>query len=283
MHRLKGRFLYRVLPHLVDFLTNIAVYKSAKNLKNKNVVLLIDNTVIAHSITHETAWINTGTARWGNSEVDTGCTARIPVHAYDDNSREARSVKYLPGIAHLAKRSIIKLVTSPELKDEQWTQPNGRYRGYGIFDYSLFKKSKVEILKDPEYSMVIAPSYFGVPSMKDQRKKRMEDKNDPLYKSLVAVLGHKNSQDAWHITTAERNGCYCFLTMDFKLIKNVNAQANNPSIKSLKTKIMSPEDFGMVFGIPPISPRLYSYHDADCLVRHDLNWPDSKRKKPSKK
>lgn len=62
-------------------------------LKAENVRrLLVDNTVLAHGVTHETAWGDTGKKPWVNLEVDTGYTARIPVHAEHDSSDAVRSV-----------------------------------------------------------------------------------------------------------------------------------------------------------------------------------------------
>ena len=101
------------------------------------------------------------------------------------------------------------------------------------------------------------------------------------------MLGKRNSQDAYHIYTAEKEGLYCFLTMDFKLLKNIKSQVNNKIIKSLKTKILSPEDLGNELGLLPITLRAFSYHDASYPVREDLNWENSKRRggniKPTKK
>ncbi len=125
---------------------------------------------------------------WSNNEIDSGYAARISVHSY--NGEAARSVRYLPGIANLAKRSLISLAISKELQDEQWTQPVGRFAGYGIYDYSLFRDLKLETIADPEYTMAIAPR-LGVPSLEEQRKQRLGSKTDPLYKSLITVLGNK--------------------------------------------------------------------------------------------
>jgi hypothetical protein len=284
MKKSKDRFYYKVLPKVVDWLTSISVRRASKKLKIEKVKrLLLDNTVLHHGVTHETAWIATGPENWGDIEIDTGYAARIPVYDDSDRTDAGKSVKYLPGIVSLAKQGSISLAISEELQDEQWTQPVGRFRGYGIYDFYFFKDLKLEVIKDPDYTITIGPSHLGIPSLEEQRKRRLEAKTGPLYRSLVSVLGPKNSQDAWHITTAERNDCYCFLTMDFKLIKNVRAQSKNSAIKSLKTKVMTPEEFGKRFNLVPINPRLYSYHRADYPVKHDTNWPDSKRRKPSRK
>lgn len=274
---IKGRFLYSAFPGFVDFLTTVAMIPAARKLsKGKIGRILIDNTLLGHGITHETAWLDTGKAQWGDVEIDTGYAVRIPVHSEQDNSREARSVRCLPGIVNLTKRGLITLATSSELQDEQLPHPKGRYAGYGIFDYSVFQGLPIEAIEDQEYSVIISPSP-GVPSLKEQRHKRLNKKTDPLYLDLVKVLGQNNSQDAWHIYTAERNECYCFLTMDFALIRNVRAQAGNKIIRSLRTKIITPEEFGREFSVTPLSPRLFSFHGATFPVLVMSNRVDSKR------
>jgi len=281
---LKSTILFIYLPRVVDSLTFIATLKASKKLKAENVErILIDSTVLAHGVTHETAWVDTGKAHWGDIEIDTGYAARIPVHDDRDDRDAARSTRYLPGIASLARRGHLTLATSCELRDEQWSQPVGRFRGYGLYDFSLFGNVKFETIKDPEYSVVYG-AHAGLlkPSARAQRLERLEAKSDPLFQELLSVLGPNNSQDAWHIATAEHNHCYCFLTMDFRLIRNVRAQAKNKTIKSLRTHILSPEEFGRRFSIIPIQPRLFSYHNASYPVIHQENWPDSKRHRPKR-
>ncbi|MGH3041601.1 MAG: hypothetical protein ACRDNG_07670, partial [Gaiellaceae bacterium] len=110
----------------------------ARNLLRKDgpITVLVDNTVLDHSVTHETAWISTGVKKWGAHDVQTGYQARIAVHPADSTSEEYRNIQFLPGIAHLARIGFISLKTSAELNDEQFRQPVGRFRGYGYFDYS---------------------------------------------------------------------------------------------------------------------------------------------------
>lgn len=241
--------------------------------------LLVDNTVLGHAITHETAWISTGQTMWGGKfPVETGFMARIPVHNELDVEDAARSVRFIPAIASLARQGALKLLTSSELEDEKWTQPMGRFRGYGYYDFNLLGGVDIECLVDPNYSMQIGSSGLHFPSLTDQRRKRLADKQDPLFKDLIKVLGPKNSQDAWHIATAQNNECYCFLTMDFHLLRALHAQRKNSVILSLKTKVLSPEQFGRLFKLPSVSTRLYSYHGASFPVRTEFNWPNSLRR-----
>lgn len=283
--RLHGAFQYSLLPGCVDLATTLGTIGTPKRLKAANARrVLIDNTVLFHAISHETAWIDTGKSLWGGEiEIDTGYLGRIPVRADDDESDAGRSARYLPGIASLARRGHVLLVSSDELLDEQLTQPVGRYGGYGYFDYNMFNGIPFERIRDSKYSTSFDPLGPRNPSLKEQRRKRISTKTDALYQDLVSVLGQKNSQDSWHIATAEKNDCYCFLTMDFRLIRNMRAQANNASIRSLRTRVMTPEAFGRKFAILPISPRLFSYHNASFPVAHTENWPDSKRQKPARR
>lgn len=277
---LKRNFLYKLLPKIVDKyieFRNLCIEKNLRRLKVNSI--LVDNTVLFHGVTHETVWISKGRKKWGDTTIDTGCLSRIPVHKKGYEGREFSSIKYLPSIIDLAKRGVIELCLSDELKDEQLTQPMGRFRGYGMFDRSLFEALDMRVIHDPDYTWVMGSSCR---SLEEQRKDRLASKSDPLYHDLLRVLGKKNSQDIWHIVTAERNSCYCFLTMDFKLVKNLEAQKNNPIVRSLKTKVLTPEEFGLAVNLPSISPRFYSYHMADFPVNSELYWYDSKRKKPRK-
>lgn len=275
--RIRGWFLYKVMPSLVDYIVAASTAGAIPKLKAANARrVLVDSSVLYHGVTHEAGWVDCGDASWGGWTFRAGFQARIPVYADDDDSRVAQSVRYIPGIVSLAKRGHLKLATSSELRDEQLSHPVTRFAGVGPFAYSLFRGIEFELLREPQYSLIIS-SMPGVRSVEQQRRDRLSHYSDPLYKGLLSALGPKNSQDAWHITTAERHDCYCFLTMDFRLLDSLAAQANNHAVKSLKVKVLTPEQFGVRFSIPPISPRLFSYHEASVPVMHDQNWPESRR------
>ncbi|TCQ82006.1 hypothetical protein EDF68_101389 [Ochrobactrum sp. BH3] len=282
---LRNRFEYNILPKFVDGLVNLSIFFPARNIKSKNAhKILIDNSVLGYAITHETGWINTGKVKWGGEiDIDTGYAARIPVYDDNDLSPTYQSVQYIPAIAGLARKKIIQLFDSSELADERLTQPGGRFSGYETFDYSLLSGIQIQTIIDYNYSLYLGPRNFNLPSPIEQRRSRYKLRNDTLYKSILSALGEKNDQDAWHIATAEENGCYCFLTMDFKLIRNVRARKNHEGISKLKTKVMSPEEFGIEFGLMPIPPRFFSYHNASFPVEAGRNWPNSSRKKRNRR
>ena len=127
--------------------------------------------------------------------------------------------------------------------------------------------------------MQMGSSWLGLPSVEDARDERLAQSTDPLFRSLVSQLGPTNSQDAWHIRTAEVNGMFCFLTMDFSLLKTLQARSTTDPVRSLKTKVMTPEQLGNYLWLAPVNPVLLSYEDGNSPIRPDLHWPDSKRQK----
>jgi hypothetical protein len=207
-----------------------------------------------------------------------GHAARVPVHRPDTDTREYRNIKFLPGIAELARVGSIELLTSAELEDETFRQPMGRFRGYSIFDHSVFppKLSSVDGIAFP----TIGPSYLRLPSPEEQQRRRLlsYEQTYPEYAALVRVLGRRNSNDAWHLFTAERAGLFCYLTMDFKFLKAMEAQARSKPIRSLKTLVMSPEQFAERFGVLPVAPHLLSYEGRDALVHPKLSMPGNSRR-----
>lgn len=279
LRNLKERLRFRYTPRIVDWLVGIASFRATKKLTSGGKLrILVDNTVLYHAVTHETGWVSTGAKSWGQQLRATGYAARMPVHAADIDTREYVNVCFLPGIAHLCRNGLVELVTSAELQDEQFRQPSGRYRGYGYFDHSLFGDLKVDSV-DGYVFPTMGPAYFGLPSAEDQQRERIgQHRSHPAFDTLVRTLGPANSQDAWHIFTAEASGCFCFLTMDFKLIRTVAAQSGSAALKRLATRVMTPEMLGIELGLLRVPPHLFSYHDASFIVRSDISMPGSQRR-----
>lgn len=110
---------------------------------------------------------------------------------------------------------------------------------------------------------------------RDQLKKYASE--DSGYASLVAVLGSKNCQDAWHIRTAEKFELFCFLKMDFRLIETLTAQSGHDRIINLKTCVVTPKQLGKYLGFLKVPPNVLSYVNASGPVRSDLSLPKKGR------
>lgn len=273
------RFRMKYGQRTAETLVALSTFAARLRLRPRQPMnILIDNTILAHAVTHETAWISTGVSTWGSHEIETGYSARIPVR-HKDETREFQNIQYLAGIAHLAKRGYLSLMTSGELELEKWKHPTGRFRGYGYFDQSLFSDLKLRSV-DKLPPVAIGPECLHLPSLKEQQRMRLSRSDDPLYLGLARQLGPKNSQDAWHIRTAEIHGMFCFLTMDFRLCKILDGRRNQEPVRSLRTKVWTPMQLGKYLGLIPVDPVLLSYNDASYPVRPDLYWPTSQRNRP---
>ena len=275
----KEHLRFKYTPRLVDWLLDKSTMRAKAWVHaNGGLRILLDNTILYHAVTHETGWVSTGTSRWGPHEIDTGYAARIPVHPADLDSREYKNICFLPGLAHLSRLGLATLFTSAELQDEQFRQPSGRYRGYGYFDHSLFGGLKIDSI-DGHVFPTMCPSFFNLPSAEEQQRSRIDrHRADSAFAALARCLGPNNSQDAWHIHTANKHGLFCFLTMDFKLIRTVEAQARAAPIQSLVTRVLTPEQLADHIGLMRFPPHLFSYHDASFFVRSDMSMPAGKRR-----
>lgn len=268
---------FRYLPSIVDYLVHLSTYQARVKLKGAPLTVLVDTNVIAHSVTHETQWISEGYSSFWN--IPLGYAARVPVHAPTCTSPEYPSVRYLSGIAHLANRRFLLLKTSAELQAEEGRLSAARLNGGGIFDHSVFDRVERELIDFLPPGTYGHSDFFG----EKQQRARLNASTDPLYRALLDCLGQKNSQDAWHIRTAEAHGCFCFLTMDFTLLKAVAPHQHREPFSSLKTRLMTPQTLGEYLALTPIPTNMFSYHRASFPVRPDLHQPGSKRIKWQRK
>ena len=264
------------MPRVARLVLDHATQSARRTLKKQApLTLLIDNTVLDIAVTHENKWVTHSRG---------GYIARVPVYGRKNTSERHRQSSYLTGIAHLARLGLVRLHQSAELENEQFRQPSGRYRGYGYCDYSLFQDLKLDSIDGWVFSST-GPSWMDLPSVEEQQRKRLRQSGDALFHDLHGLLkqqlGEKCSQDAWHIRTAERHGLFCFLTTDGSLLKACKSLANKEPLRSLTTRVMTPEELGLHLGIRPVKPYLLSYNDADSFVRIDHTMPEERRRKIS--
>lgn len=262
---------FRAVERAAKALLSLSTLNARRHLKRrKQLRVLIDNSIIGNAVTHETGWISTGPKMWGHIEVNTGYMARIPVHSPNNNSRMYREIRYLPGIAHLARSELLELFTSSELQAEAFRQPAGRFAGYGLYDYNIFSDIKMKNVDDEYHLDLVDP--------KKAQQIRLEKCKDPLFLSLVEILGTSNNLDAFHIFTAEKFGLDIFLCLDFPLVHKVRSSFYETPFKDLHSKVMLPSDFASLVGLIPFDTNLLTYIDASVPRRGDLHMPDERRR-----
>lgn len=275
---------FRYMPRIARALLSASTRRARLTLGPEPIAVLLDSNIHHHAITHETGWISTGPKMWGGQPLDTGYMARVPVHRRDSDKAVYQDIKYLPGLIHLARQGYLRLLTSAELEAEREGQPNSRFAATGWFDYSLLSRSDIESVDGEVWGRtLLSASFYGEQlSPQEAQRKRLADSHDVLFRSLLDALGPSNSQDAWHVRTAEVHGVPYFLTMDWKLIGALKAQSGRSVIKLLKTRVLTPTDLGKILGLMPFPPVLLSYNDASFFVRADLHMPDERRRQTGK-
>ena len=278
--RLEG-LRFRYLPKISGRLLSWATLNARRNLSGGTPVrVLVDSTIHHHAVTHETAWVSTGTKMWGGVHpIDTGYMARIPVHRRDSDKAAYQDIKFLPGIVHLARLGHLELVTSAELEAERERQPNSRFSPTGMSDHSLLSGVNMESVDGRAWGTIYPGWRDDRQSPQERQLARLHASDDPTYLGLVAALGKRNSLDAWHVRTAEAHHLPYFLTMDRKLLKTIRAQSGHPAIRTLTTRVVSPAELGVALGLMPFPPVLLSYNDASFPVRADFHMPEEQRRR----
>jgi hypothetical protein len=247
--------------------------------------VLVDNTVLDVAITHETRWITTNVQKIGDYVHHAGYQARVPVYSIKNKSERHRQASFLAGLIHLSKLKLIHFYTSAELSDERFRQPIGRFKGYGLFDRSLFGRANLPSI-DGSVMPTLGSSWMKLPPAKEQQRDRIRTKADALFDALYQLLsnqlGQKCTQDCWHIRTAETHGCFAFLTTDKPLLKAWASLGHKEPIKSMKTKVLSPAQLAEHLGVSPVPALLLSYEEVRVPVRVDHTMPGEKRRPGSK-
>ncbi|MDF2367237.1 hypothetical protein [Sneathiella sp.] len=241
------------------------------------VKVLVDSATLGHGVTHETDWISTGTQKWGDIDFDGGYLARIPVHSTDDKSDLGENARYLASIAYLAETGRISLWTSAELQAERFYQPLGRFSGYGYYDLNVFSDLEMKSV-DGNFIPDIHSRTLASRDFNKEQNDRLVRSGDILFQTLFALLGQKYTKDAWHIRTAEKYEMFCFLTLDFRLLNQIENLKEKEPIKSLKTCVWTPKQFGSYFKIQPVPTKFLSYRNADFPVRSDLHQVNNMRR-----
>lgn len=270
---------YWVWPRVADIAAFLASWRAARTLSGEiRTGVLLDSTVLSHAITHEEAWIDTGTKLWGGTTpVRTGYAARIPVHSRQNKTREYRDICSLIGLAHLARRNRLQLYTSAELMCEQDRHPPARFRYVTYSGFSLFDGISIEPIDDWNFDALVHGERDPKELARIQRE-RLGGSNEALFHKLVEILGQKHSQDAWHICTAERHELFAYLTMDYKLLAAIDSQHVRLGKLGLKAMVVSPQRLAKKFRISSVSPNLFSYTGASFPVRSDLCIRDQRRR-----
>lgn len=276
------RSTYKVLSRVFKW---AAAHQFRLNHVDQTTKVMIDNTILDLAIAHETRWVSMGEDPFDPRPELGGYLARVPVHDPSNRGERYNQLKYLSTFSILAREGYFNLVQSSVLRAEQLYQPVGRFRGYGLFDKSLLEGVVIENVGE-NFFPTLAPSYFNLPSAKEQLRQYIEniqdDKFQNFLKAMKSHFGQKCSQDARHIWLAEENEVPYFLTTDSKLVSGWEQIRNKAPIRDMRVEVHTPQSLGEKLDYKAIPPIVFSYDDNDALIRTDVVMPGQKRRPRSR-
>ncbi|WP_162814815.1 hypothetical protein [Erythrobacter aureus] len=244
--------------------------------------VLIDSPIRAHAVTHETAWIDTGTKLWGGVHpIQTGYMARLPVHSFRNESEDYEDICYLSALTGLVKAGCMRFLTSSELIAEQERQPPSRFRTTGYYDFSILDMVTIDSVdgRNFDYATVSFAIDDAQKHLAKMQRERIAGRGDTLHQAIVEIFGsEKHSQDAWHLRTAHAYGCQFFLTMDRSLCRLYQQHRDRLNHTGIAVVVTTPAGLGRRFGVRKVHPYSFSYNNASFPVRSDLHMPGQKRR-----
>jgi len=262
-----------------------ATYQFRKANPKSAVKVVIDNTILDLSISHETRWLSMGEDPFSTRLEDGGYLARVPVHSPSNNTTRYRELTFLNTFGILAKDGFFELAQSSGLKVEQFYQPVGRFKGYGMFDSSVLFGLDIKQIGEPWFP-ALGPTRFRLPTPQDQFRSMIDSSPDPKFQEFLGVMkshmGAKCSQDAWHIWQAENADIGFFLTTDRKLLAAWKQLRQELPIQNMKIELHSPTSLGEKLGFLPTHPIAFSYDRQDAIVRTDVLMPGEQRRPRSR-
>jgi hypothetical protein len=242
---------------------------------------MIDNTILDLSISHETRWLSMGADPLSRRLEDGGYLARVPVHSPSNKTKRYYELTYLNTFGILARDRWFNLVQSHGLKVEQFYQPIGRFKGYGMFDFSVLADLAIKTIGESWYP-TLGPARLRIPSPQQQFRQMINSVTDTGFQQMLSVMkahmGEKCSQDAWHIWNAEQAGVRFFLTTDKRLLAAWDQIRRSTPIKNMKIEVHSPSSLGSSLGFRPTHPIAFSYDRTDAIVRTDVVMPKEERR-----
>lgn len=262
------------MPWIADLTAGFATMAARRRLSNDEpLTLLVDSNIHTHAVTHNDAWIDTGTVLAGGKlPVSTGYAARVPVYSEQEKSREYEDICYLTGLTYLARKQYLSMFTSRELMAEQDRQPPTRFSPTGYADLSLLSRLDIQPIDDWSTDAIIhRPSRAGV-SLNQFQLNRVNSSRDETFRKIWKIFGNqpKMSLDAWHLRTAHTFSLSGILTMDYSLANTFAHNKIKLVTAGITANIWTPKSLGKELGISALKPNLFGYNDDGFPVRNDL-------------
>jgi hypothetical protein len=265
----RSRLRERIVPWAAKLQFELALKKPRETIKSSSAIeVLIDTSIRGNAKTHQASWFDVYGGPPFRRAITGGYLARTPIHSPHDTSDMYENITYLTSITQLARENLISFYTSGDLVLEQWRQPPSRSWG-SPYDLNLLHGIPLKRVGKLAPSTMV-PKRWGVHSLEAQQRQSLRNYDDPEYQQLLKLFGNKHSQDVRHLFDANKFDLFCFLTLDFKFVRQFENLHQRAEVKKLRARVMTPKSFAQHLGIGPVHPFWLSYQNADVLVRSDV-------------
>lgn len=173
---------------------------------------------------------------WGGKNFDTTVHDIVEVNPNDSilNAELKSEVELLPRLADMGKLGVIEFAICSETLWESWGLPNMDSKS------GQFYGAPIKTVQAPlEYERILVGGeiparerqYDFLCSIGDSRFLELQ-KMTGAYQGKCP-MNHNQLLDAFHLWSAEHNGCEFFLTLDFKVIRALELCRNKSSVRTL--------------------------------------------------
>jgi hypothetical protein len=236
----KARIIF--LRRVILFAKWLLLVQPRLSLSRVPKSILIDNSVLAHSVIEETYWVSTNTATPATGGLGTGYLTSIPIYSRENESRNHLEAQYVATLCDLIRKGYLQAISSCEMELERIRQPWGRFFGYAIFDTSLF--SELPLRSIDGYG-------FRPLETLNEQATRIDATSCLIYNSLMPFFSSKDNLDVYHLATAERNNLDAYVSFDFKFIGKFNEAEKRNGFPKLRVRPMPPSGFAKMIGALP--------------------------------
>jgi|SRR5208282_597557 hypothetical protein len=200
---------------------------------------LLDASIWNEVVTHDHYVVRKNIRRGGTTQfVSVELQPRILRGKTAAASREI--FEAMSKVARLAESGQVRLYDTAELMFEWMGRPIGAWRKT---EFDLFKNVKVYRLKSPIERSVAFGGFDSNDDFKDQKRRWLENIQEPRFLELKRVIDRKHWADAFHLWTAEVHGLDCVLTLEMKFRNNL---ANQKKLTS-RVDVISPSELAERF------------------------------------
>ena len=226
--------------------------------------VLVDNSVLHHSVEHQSAWLDIGVERWGGNNginINTGRLASRNIPIMIKDTKGGQQSKYIAALALAHIKGEWEAHTTDALDLERLGQPSNKFLGIGYASFSWFGKIKRVSNSTLSGFSCIFPSEL---TPNERFREFLASQADSEYLEIRNHLfevnrSDKSNQDAWHLFCVGLLKLDYLLTCDTALLGQIKSIRNQQFRKRLLKTVLLPKNLCELMGLEGATESDFSY------------------------